>query len=1217
MNKNENYGKILGNGCYLTAVVWNSRLLIFFPQITKKTKPNNLTETNNIKELADKKSDQIQPITFWEIKLAWSEYRNRKWTPKQVSRDAIYKEPKDQNIDNPSLPIQYFKFVPVIRENNLVIEIKYKSPSDFDHTNPEDNFEFAFWFNGNNLISIPEMGLQEPQQIQFFNRYNIPGNTKLFSWQIPSIINDLPVREIYFESEGFGEKIIGLNPSEKFFHSFLPDLLGKVTQTDLSNLFGFKVTDPNIKVDTFGGYDEDKDTNTPQTYHELKRPYSIYNWELFFHAPMMLANSLSESGQFEEAMNWYHYVFNPMAEGDDDKRFWQFTPFKETDSKRILESIFNSLKPNQSNNSISEWRDNPFNPHLVARNRPVAYMKWVVMKYVDNLIAWGDHLFRQDTIETLNQATQLYVLAGHILGPKPQIIPKRGKTKPQTYNSLLEKWDAFGNAMVEMEVIAPNSNQISILVGDINGEPSFGNVFGFGSSLYFCIPNNPKLLGYWDTLADRLFKIRHCQNIDGIFRKLPLFEPPIDPALLVNATSQGVSISDVLNEIDTTMPNYRFYYLLQKALELCGELKSLGSLLLSAIEKKDNEKISLIRAKHENTTNNLILEIKKQQLEEANKTLESLQENRKAPELRMKYYLQLIGEDTGKVPGEDSDFNEIANSIDTPVSESGLKLSKYEKEDLSKASEAIKIQTASSITKVLAGLFVKIPDIAIAAMPLGTGVKTNVGGGEKLSQSLMLASEVLQIASSVASFQSAQAGKKGNFQRAMQERILQANAAGLEIKQIDKQIISQKIRIALAERELGNQQKMIDQSQEIEEFLKSKFTNVELYDWMRGSLKTLYRQIYGLTYDLAKKAEKAYQFERGLSSSNFIQGGFWNESYQGLLSGEKLFAGLKQLESAYQETRGHDYEITKHISLRQLNPLAILHIKEKGNCEFEIPEVIFDMDYPGHYKRRIKSVSISVPCVAGPYTSVNASLRLTNNKFRNSKIANNKEDYLEKLDETETRFSVSAVPITAIATSSAQNDSGMFELNFKDERYLPFEGAGVISSWHLDLPEFQQFDYQTISDVILHIHYTADNGGENLKDVANKARIDFVKKINDSIKESGLFAIIDLIHDLPTEWNRAFQTKDGNGNFSFNITELRKFLPYFVTTFDVNNAWIYCKNLSCKKADNQEQPTETFGEIELYDIQTFSSEGELLRFTETDKNNRKRAFLILKYSLKN
>jgi hypothetical protein len=66
-------------------------------------------------------------------------------------------------------------------------------------------------------------------------------------------------------------------------------------------------------------------------------------------------------------------------------------------------------------------------PCLIARDRPAVYMIWVVMKYIDNLIAWGDYLFRQDTIESINQATQLYILASHILGPRPEMIPKRVK----------------------------------------------------------------------------------------------------------------------------------------------------------------------------------------------------------------------------------------------------------------------------------------------------------------------------------------------------------------------------------------------------------------------------------------------------------------------------------------------------------------------------------------------------------------------------------------------------------------------------------------------------------------------------------------------------------------------------------------------------------------------------------------------------------------------
>ena len=790
------------------------------------------------------------------------------------------------------------------------------------------------------------------------------------------------------------------------------------------------------KQNAFG--DDDPFADMPNFYHELKRPYSIYNWELFFHAPMMLAEALSKSQQFEEAMKWYHYIFNPVADGDNEKRFWQFTPFKETDSEKILETIFSKLTANNWDRDINDWRDNPFSPHLVARSRPVAYMKWVVMKYIDNLVEWGDYLFRQDTIETINQATQLYVLAGHILGQKPQFIPKRTKTKPLTYDLLLDKLDAFSNAMTNFELVFPYYNDfIGKSDGKTNSKTDTGSILGFASSLYFCIPKNPKLIGYWDTVSDRLFKIRHSQNIEGIFRKLPLFEPPIDPALLVNAAAQGLNISAVLNDLNTPMPNYRFYYLLQKALELCNELKSLGSSLLSAIEKKDNEAISLIRAKHEGSMNNLMMEIKKQQLEEATKALESLYQNRKSPEYRMKYYLQLIGEDIGKIPGTDSDFSEISNLVESPVSESGLKLSRYEIEDIEKSRESQALSLSAGNLETLAGVLHSLPTITGNAEFWGIGISGVVFSGTTLGNAMQAVARSIQTKAGDASYSANNAGKKGGFQRALQERIVQANAAGYEIKQIDKQIVSQQIRIAIANQEIANQQKVIDNSQEMEEFLKNKYTNVELYTWMRSNLKTMYRQVYGLALDLAKKAEKTYRFERGLSNSNFINTGYWNEGYDGLLAGEQLYVGLKQLEAAYQENRGYDYEITKHISLRQISPWAILRLKETGKCEFELPEVLFDMDYPGHYKRRIKSVSISIPCIAGPYTNVNATLRLKANKFRNSAIVGKK--YEEKIEESDDRFNSFIIPITSIAASSAQNDSGMFELNFKDERYLPFK----------------------------------------------------------------------------------------------------------------------------------------------------------------------------------
>src|SRR6185312_7106569 len=100
--------------------------------------------------------------------------------------------------------------------------------------------------------------------------------------------------------------------------------------------------------------------------------------------------------------------------------------------------------------------------------------------------------------------------------------------------------------------------QIELLLSDGGDSDSTENSPGIhdlpsAGVLYFCVPENDKLLGYWNRVADRLFKIRHCMNIEGQVRQLPLFEPPIDPALLVRARAAGLSIAEVLSDVATPM----------------------------------------------------------------------------------------------------------------------------------------------------------------------------------------------------------------------------------------------------------------------------------------------------------------------------------------------------------------------------------------------------------------------------------------------------------------------------------------------------------------------------------------------------------------------------------------------------------------------------------------------------------------------------------------
>ena len=105
-------------------------------------------------------------------------------------------------------------------------------------------------------------------------------------------------------------------------------------------------------------------------------------------------------------------------------------------------------------------------------------------------------------------------------------------------------------------------------------------------------------------------------------------------------------------------------------------------------------------------------------------------------------------------------------------------------------------------------------------------------------------------------------------------------------------------------------------------------------------------------------------------------------------------------------------------------------------------------------------------------------------------------------------------------TSSAQNDSGLFETNLRDERYLPFEGAGVISTWRLELPTaFRPFDYDTISDVVLHIRYTARDGGAVLKQKCAAELEESFKGIEQLSNEAGLVRLFSMRHEFPTEWS--------------------------------------------------------------------------------------------------
>lgn len=884
----------------------------------------------------------------------------------------------------------------------------------------------------------------------------------------------------------------------------------------------------------------------------ISSSYSIYNWELFFHIPLLIATRLSKNQKFEESQKWFHYIFDPTK---GNKEYWRFLPFVSNEIPKSIEEIMKLINENDQEfvKQVKEWLENPFNPHLIARMRIGAYQKTVVMKYLDNLINWADNLFRQDKPETINEATLLYILGYEILGRRPILVQNKGKTTINTFYTLEKKLDEFGNALVELENQFPFSS--SIITDSIHEDHATDDLIN-GSILYFCIPRNDQLLENWNRVEDRLLKIRSCQNIEGITRQLPLFEPPIDPGMLVKATAMGIDISSALNDISAAIPHYRFSFMIQKAIDLTNDVKSLGNLLLSNLEKRDSEELTQLRSFQEVNILNSIKDIKKQQIEEIEYTIDALKENLDALTIRNKHYKRLS--------------NEFMNTNEKLHIEMML-LSWF-------------LQTSGQIMEIAAAGAHAIPDFSFGVSGLGPEATTKIGGSH-IGNALDAFGKAFGFFSSFTNLIGSMSLTMAGYQRRAEEWKLQEEVSSKEVDQINKQIQSAEIRKQIAENELKNHEKQIENAVQVELWMKEKFTNKELYAWMVSQISTIYFQSYQLAYDFAKRAEQSYKHELGIENSSFITFGYWDSLKKGLMAGERLYFDLKRLESSYIDKNRREYEITRIISLAMINPEALIELREKGTCDFELKELLFDLDYPGHYMRRIKNVSITIPSIVGPYTSINSTLTLLNNKIRINNNANNAANY-----ENDENFSNRFGAISSIATSNAQNDSGLFELNFKDERYLPFEGSGVISTWRLEMPkEFNNFDFDTISDIIIKVSYTSREGGERFRGISKQF-------ITGKIETEGNFMrMFSSKHEYPNQWHSFIHINNKQDLLhQLDIDFIDRF-PYLFerNTIQINKMSFFLKLNNEIKYDNK-HPLKMVLSIRQSDGSDLESEASLL-----------------------
>jgi len=525
-------------------------------------------------------------------------------------------------------------------------------------------------------------------------------------------------------------------------------------------------------------------------------------------------------------------------------------------------------------------------------------------------------------------------------------------------------------------------------------------------------------------------------------------------------------------------------------------VQAFGAQLLGALERRDVEELSRLRNSQQLNVLRFTTRLREWEVQTARDAVEQLQRQQTAVEFRRDYYAQL--QQTDLLPWERT--QQVLRHASTTF------------------------YTLGAMFGGTAGILSLIPQ-------LGSPFAMKYGGHE-LGGSLKGFSMMFSDTAKLTEVFAASAGLEAGFERRREGWEHQEELAKHELKQIEKQLSTAELRVKIAERSLELHNRAIEEQDEIIEFFRDKFSNLARLVWLSTTLQRVFRQAFNTAHSMARLAERGYRFERNDDATPLLQPTYWNSEHAGLLSGEALMADLLDMERRFIETNYRTLEVEQPFSVLQLSPESLITLRETGECEVAIPEIAFDFFYPGQYRRRIRAVRLTIPCVTGPYTNVAATLTL-----KRSFIRSEPQTGAANLVEVPLRHSV------AVATSTAQSDAGVFDFSFRDERYMPFEGAGAISTWAITLPKnFKPMDYRSITDVIIHISYTAQEDGV-LRNTVESTNSALEGAISKALSTQPLARVVSLRQEFSSVFMRAMSSPAGT-QVQLELDE--RFLPIFL-----------------------------------------------------------------------
>ncbi len=728
-------------------------------------------------------------------------------------------------------------------------------------------------------------------------------------------------------------------------------------------------------------------------------------------------------------------------------QFWRFQPFRNHTQQALLETLTSPVQ-------IAVYNSDPYDPYAIAQLRIGAFEKATFCNYIDVLVGWGDSFFQRKTREYLNAAYLLYVMASDLLGPRPEPVGPCSDQLPVTFQEILDRYqndpDGIPQFLIDMEnLFAARGRNAETL------PPMAGGAVNEVDAL-FCVPQNEMLLARWDTVEDRLFKIRNNLDLDGNPLLLPLFAAPIDPMALVRAAAASGSNGGFapLASKPPTAQVFRFPTLIGNARAVVGDLQMLGAELEQALVSQNGEAFQILQSTHEQRLDQAQLLAYQQRSNGAQSSLEALQAGRAVTEQRRKYYADLVSD--GMI--------------------------------------------AAEILSITFGLASRIASFAAIGFETGAAIfaiAPQVGspfamtyGGQQLELGLHRTAGSLNQAALVFDTAKDLTDSAGQYQRLKAEWEQQRNEAEKELLQIDKQIAAAEAELASAKADYAAHQVAMDNAKAQQAFLQGKFDNQDYYAWRVSRASALYYQAYQLALNSVDAVQSSLQWTLA-STENYLTADPWDPGHRGLMAANSLNLALDRMEFAYSQKDILRQEITKEIRLSQIDPAQLIQLRATGVADIQLSEALFDFDFPSHYCRRVKTLEISLLPLdeSGEVEEVHAILTQTGNKILRLPTSAGLQYMLDGSgDPGDAVWQDWRANQTVSLSRRALADGAFIEYFGDGEKLQRFEGTGAVSHWRYQLPKnTNPLDFSAIEDLVLTLRYTALDGGATYQRSVEKA----------------------------------------------------------------------------------------------------------------------------------